>query len=137
VQREGPQLADKAIPELLRQLSADTATLVRQEMQLARAELAEKGKKAGASAGLFGGSAVFGLAAFGALTITLIAVLALVIPIWAAALIVAVLYGVIAAVAALLGKSSLKKVGTPVPERAVESIKQDVTTVREGAQRGR
>ncbi len=137
MQRDVPRLADRAIPELLRQLSADTAMLVRQEMQLARAELADKGKKAGLSAGLFGGSAMFGLAAFGALTLSLIAVLASVLPAWAAALIVGVSYGVIAAVMALVGRASLKKVGTPIPERTLRSVKDDVSKVRLGVQRGR
>ena len=67
---------DQSIAELLKQLSNDTATLVKQEMALARAEITQQGKRAGLGAGLVGGAGLFGLGAFGALTACVIALLA-------------------------------------------------------------
>ncbi|GAC1303182.1 MAG: phage holin family protein [Vulcanimicrobiaceae bacterium] len=130
-----PQYADLPLPELLRQLSSDTATLVRQEVQLARAELTDTGKKAAKSAVGFGAAALFGLGAFGALTAALIAVIALALPVWVAALIVTVIYAVVAFVAAQSGKKALTDV-TPVPE-TIASVKDDVNAVRAGVARGR
>ena len=132
-----PPYADMPLPDLLRQLSSDTATLVRQEIALARAELTDKGKKAIAPAAMFGTAAVAALGAFGAFTAFFIALLALVVQLWAAALIVTVVYGIIAAVAALSGKKRLEAVGSPVPEQAVQSVKEDVDAVRAGVRRAR
>ena len=131
-----PQYADLSLPELLRQLSADTATLVRQEMQLARAEISQKGKVVAASGVGFGAAAVLGLGAFGALTATLIALLAVWLPVWAAALIVTVIYAVGAAIGAQAGKKALANFGAPVPQ-TVESVKEDVEAVRAGVRRAR
>ncbi len=83
-----PQYADLPLPELLRQLSTDTATLVRQEIRLARVELTGKAKVAGRSATFFGAAAVLGFGAFLAVTACAVAALALVLQVWAAALVV-------------------------------------------------
>lgn len=131
-----PVGAERPLPELLRQLATDTATLVRQEMELARAELSQKGKQAAASGGMFGAAAAFGIGAFGALTAAIIAALALIMPLWAAALVVTAIYAGVAAIAALRGKAALKKLAPPVPEQTVASIRQDVETVRAGVKRG-
>jgi len=129
--------AELSLAELLRQLATDATELVRQELQLARVELTDKGKKAGASAGLFGAAAILGLGAFGALTACLIAALALVLPLWAAALIVSVVYGGAAAIVALRGKKSLADVSSPAPGLVLASVQADVDAVRAGVQRGR
>ena len=84
-----PAQSDRSVAELMKQLSDQTATLVRQELDLAKAELAEKGKKAGLGAGMFGGASVFGMYALGALTACAILALALAVKGWLAALIVA------------------------------------------------
>lgn len=131
-----PPYAELSLPELLRQLSTDTATLVRQEVQLARAELAQTGKKAAKGGIGFGAAAIFGLGAFGALTATLIAVIALALPVWVAALIVTVIYGIVAFVAALQGKKAIAEVAPPVPQ-TVATLKDDVRAVRAGVARGR
>ena len=81
--------------------SDQTATLVRQELELAKAELTTKGKQVGLGAGMFGGAGVFGVYAFGALTAALILALSLAVTGWLAALIVAAVYGAIAGVLAL------------------------------------
>ena len=93
-------LRERPTSELLKQLSDQTTTLVRQEIELAKLEVREKGKKAGVGAGMFGGAGVFGLYAVGALTATIILALATFLPGWVAALIVTVIYGAIAGVIA-------------------------------------
>jgi uncharacterized membrane protein YqjE len=119
-------LRERPTTELLKQLSDQTTSLVRQEIELAKLEFREKGKKAGIGAGMFGGAGVFGLYAVGALTATIILALATFLPGWVAALIVTVVYGAIAGVLALRGKSQVKEAAPPVPEQAVETTKEDV-----------
>jgi hypothetical protein len=128
---------DRGISDLVKDLGEQTATLVRKELELARAELAVKGRSAGIGAGMFGGAGVFGLYAFGALTTAIIAALALAFDeVWPAALIVAVVYGVIAGVLALTGKQKVQQ-ATPPVERTTASVKADVQSVKAHAQAGR
>ena len=102
----GPDSTDDAsASDLVKPLSEQTSRLVQQEMELAKAELSEKGKQAGIGAGLFGGAGVFGLYALGALTATIIAALSLAMDTWLAALIVTVLWAAVAGVMALVGKT--------------------------------
>ncbi len=133
------QTRDRDLPaaDLVRQLSDQTSRLIRQEMALARAELTVKGKQAGIGAGLFGGAGVFGLLALGALTATAIAALALAMDTWLAALIVTVVWAVVAGAMALLGKSRVQEALPPVPEDSVESVKEDVQWTKIKAQEGR
>jgi uncharacterized membrane protein YqjE len=112
--------------ELLKRFSEDATTLIRKEVELAKAELAEKGRQAGKGAGMFGGAGLFGVTAFGALTAFLILVLAEAMDAWLAALIVAAVYGAIAAVLALQGKQKMKQAAPPQPEQTVETLKEDV-----------
>src|SRR5437868_13678888 len=88
--------ADASAAELFKQLSDQTSRLVRDEIELAKAELAQKGKSAGIGAGMFGGAAFFGVYALGALTATAILALSTAVAGWLAALIVTVAYGAIA-----------------------------------------
>jgi uncharacterized membrane protein YqjE len=117
---------DKSLGQLLKDLAQEMTTLIREEIELAKAELAQKAKKAGVGAGMFGGAAVLGLGAFGALTACLIAALAIVLPVTVAALIVAVVYAGIAAMLALRGRDKVKEATPPVPTETVESVKEDV-----------
>lgn len=119
------ELHDQSIPDLLKRLSEETTTLVRQEIELAKAEATEKGKKAGVGAGLVGGGTLFALFAFAALTTAIILALDLAMAGWLAALIVAVVYGAVAAVLALRGKEKLQDAGPPVPEQTIETVKED------------
>ena len=112
--------------ELLKRFSQDASTLIRQELDLAKAELTAKGKQAGKGAGMFGGAGLFGLGAFGALTAFLIIVLAEAMDAWLAALIVTVLCGAIAAVLALQGKHKVEEAAPPKPEQTIETLKEDV-----------
>lgn len=117
---------DRSLPELLRELSTETATLIRQEMQLARVELTEKAKPAAASAVSFGGTALFGFGAFAAGTTAVIAALSLVLPVWAAALIVAALYGAVAGALVQVGKKKLREAETPLLPATTQTIKDDI-----------
>jgi hypothetical protein len=125
----GPDQADlreRPLPELLKQLSEETTRLVRQEIELAKAEVTQKGKQAGIGAGLFGAAGVIGFLALAALTTCFILALDAVMPAWLAALLVAVVYGAIAAVLALRGRSKVKQAVPPVPEQTIETVKEDV-----------
>src|SRR3954469_17719404 len=123
---EDRELRDASFGELFKKLSEETSTLIRQEMALARAELQEKGKKAGKGAGFIGAGGVIGLLAAGALTAAIIALLATFLPTWVAALIVAVVYGAIAGFLALRGKEEVQRATPPVPEQTIETTKEDV-----------
>ncbi len=112
--------------ELVKQLAQETSTLVRQEMQLFRAEMLAKGKRAGLGLGELSGAGLVALFALGALTACFISALALAMPVWGAALIVAVVYGAVAGVLALIGRSQLQESLPPTPERTVRTIKEDV-----------
>jgi uncharacterized membrane protein YqjE len=119
-------LRDRSLGELLKQLSEQTTQLVHQELELAKAELTQKGKQAGAGAGLFGAAGAIGLLAAAALTTCFILALDAVMPAWLAALLVAVVYGVIALVVVKQGQAKMKAAGPPVPEQTIETVKEDV-----------
>jgi uncharacterized membrane protein YqjE len=121
----GPELREQSIGDLLKQLSQDTSTLVKQEMALARAELTEQGKRAGTGAGMLGGAGVAGLLTLGALTATLIGVLDTAMSFWLAALIVTVVWAAVAGVLALQGRNKIKEATPPAPQ-TVETVKEDV-----------
>jgi uncharacterized membrane protein YqjE len=116
---------ERPIGELVKELSSQTSTLVRQEIELARAEVQQKGKLAGKGAGMLGGAAVAGLLALGALTAALIALLDKAMATWVAALIVMALWAIVALVLAKAGQKSLKKATPPVPQ-TVETVKEDI-----------
>jgi uncharacterized membrane protein YqjE len=120
------ELRSSSTGDLLKQLSEEVSTLVRQEVELAKSELTEKGKKAGLGAGMFGGAGLFGVTAFFALTTCLILALSQGMDSWLAALIVTVVYGAVAGVLALAGKKKVEEAGPPQPEQTVETLKEDV-----------
>jgi uncharacterized membrane protein YqjE len=119
-------LRDRGVGELVKELSGQVSTLARQEVELAKVELAEKGRKGGVGAGMIGGAALIGLIALGSLTAFLILVLALALPDWAAALIVTALWAAVAGVLARQGIEKLRAMGKPVPEETVETVKEDI-----------
>src|SRR5689334_6994980 len=126
-ERESTRFArEESTADLLRQLSEQTSRLVRQELELAKAELTVKGKQAGIGAGMFGGAGLLGMYAVGALIAAAIAALALAMDTWLAALIVGVVLAAAAGVAALLGKQRVARATPPIPQESVESVKEDV-----------
>jgi uncharacterized membrane protein YqjE len=130
-------LRERPVAELLKQLSDQTATLVRQELELAKVELAAKGKQAGIGAGMFGAAGMLGLYAVGALTAAVILALSLAMTGWLAALIVAVVYGSVAGGLALTGKGRVARGVPPTPVQTVQTVKEDVQYTRERAKEGR
>ena len=115
-----------SLAELIKQLSEQSSRLARQEVELAKAELAVKGNRAGMGAGMFGGAGTFAFYGFGALTAAAILAIATAIDAWLAALVIAVVYAAIAGVLALQGKHKVQQATPPVPEQATESVKEDV-----------
>ena len=136
--RSTPPRADEAsIADLARRLSDQTTELVQKEIELAKAELSQKGKRIGIGAGMFGGAGLVGAYALGALTAAAILALATAIDGWLAALIVGLVYAAIAGVLALTGKGQVKAGTPPVPEQTVESVKGDVAVAKRRAKAGR
>jgi uncharacterized membrane protein YqjE len=131
------ELRERPTADLLKELSDHTTTLVKQEIDLAKAELSEKGRKAGLGAGMFGGAGLFGVFSFAALTTCIIAALESPLNLWLAALIVAVVYAAVAGVLALQGRNKVKEAGPPVPEQTTESVKEDVQWAKTRAKSGR
>lgn len=119
-------LHEQPIGELLKQLASETTTLVRQELDLAKAEMREKAAKAGPGIGMIGAAGGVGLLALGALTTFFILALDGALPNWLAALIVAAVYGLIAALLYMRGKETVDDAGSPAPRQTIESVKEDV-----------
>jgi uncharacterized membrane protein YqjE len=128
---------DRSLGELVKQLSDQSTRLARMEVELAKAELQQKGKQIGIGAGAFGGAAFFGLFAFAALTATIILALDQAMDAWLAALVVTVVYAAIAGVAALVGKQRIDRGSPPVPERAIETTKRDVEAAKRSVKEAR
>jgi Putative Actinobacterial Holin-X, holin superfamily III len=126
VTEQDADLRDRSLGELFGKLSNETSTLIRQEMELARAELTEKGKEAGKGAGLFGGAGAVGLLGAGALTAGIILLLDLAIAAWLAAIIVGLIYVAVAAFLGLQGRDRIQRATPPVPEQTVDTVKEDV-----------
>jgi MFS family permease len=131
------QGSDASIAELVKQLSEQTSRLARQEVELAKAELAAKGKRAGIGASMFGGAGVFGFYCLGALTAAAILGLATAVTGWLAALIIAAVLGALAGLLALQGRTKVQQATPPVPEQATESVKEDLQWAKTRAQAGR
>jgi Putative Actinobacterial Holin-X, holin superfamily III len=126
VTEQDAELRERSLGELFGKLSNETSTLIRQEMELARAEMTEKGKEAGKGAGLFGGAGAVGLLGAGALTAGVILLLDLAIAAWLAAIIVGLVYVAVAAVLGLKGRDRIQAATPPVPEQTVDTVKEDV-----------
>jgi uncharacterized membrane protein YqjE len=129
--------SDRPVAELLQELSQQTTTLLRSELELAKLEMSEKGKRAGIGAGMFGAAGVLALYAVGALTACLILALATAMTAWVAALIVAAAYGATAGGLALMGRTKVGQAVPPVPEQATESVKEDVQWTKSRATQAR
>jgi hypothetical protein len=135
--RTHDDLRDRPIGELLKQLSQETTTLVRQELELAKAEMAQKGKRAGMGAGMFGGAGAAALLGLGALSAAAIAALDAAMPLWLAALIVALIWLAVAGALALTGKAKVQQATPPIPEQTQQSVKEDVEWAKTHARSAR
>ena len=121
---------DASLGTLVSQLSSQIPDLIRSELRLAQAEVTAKGKRAGIGIGMFSAAGLLAFFGLAFLLTTVALLLALVLPGWAAALIVTVVLFAAAGVAALLGKKKVAEAAPPVPERAIESVKEDLATVK-------
>ncbi len=121
---------DPTLGALVHDLSTQVPDLIRSEMRLAQAELAEKGKRAGIGIGMFSGAGLLAFFGFGTLIATIVLALSLAIDGWLAALIVAVVLFAGAGVLAVIGKNQVQEATPPMPQRAVEGVKEDIATVK-------
>ena len=137
----GDVVRQRSTVQLVKDFTHQATTLVHQEielvkvelnenLELAKAELAEKGKKAGTGVAVLTAAGVAGLLALGTFTGFLILALDGVMPNWAAALCVAGLWALVAVPLALYGRNKIQDVGTPVPEKTIESVKEDVAWLK-------
>ncbi|MFI6493272.1 phage holin family protein [Streptomyces sp. NPDC050564] len=123
------------VSELVQRASQQLTELVRGEMRLAQAEMKQKAKRYGKGGGLFGGAGVIGFLMLQALVAAVIAALAVPLPVWAAALIVTAVLGVIATVMAVSGRKQVSQAAPPTPEQTIENVKADVAEIKESARR--
>ncbi|MCS0604402.1 phage holin family protein [Streptomyces sp. LP11] len=130
-----PAQGTEPVGELVQRASQQLTELVRGELRLAQAEMKEKGRRYGKGGGLFGGAGLVGFLMLQALVATVIAALAVVLPVWAAGLVVTAVLGVIAAVLALTGKKQVSQAAPPAPEKTIENVKADVAEIKESAHR--
>ncbi|MFI1583948.1 phage holin family protein [Embleya sp. NPDC020630] len=135
VGQSGRGNSQESMGNLVSRASQQISELVREEMQLARAEMTQKGKRFGVGGGLFGGAGLVGVLAAEALVVTVVAALALLLPVWASALITAALLTAVAAGMAAAGKKQIAEAGAPAPERTIDSFRADVAVIKEKAHR--
>jgi len=119
-------LRDRPIGEIAQDLTRDLSTLLRQEVALAKAEMAQKARTAGPGAGMIGAAGVVGLMAAGALTAFAVIVLAIFLPDWLSALLVAAVLAAVAYVLVKRGKERVEKAGALIPEQTIETVKEDL-----------
>jgi hypothetical protein len=120
------ELRERPLGEIARDLTRDVSLLVRQEVELAKAEMAEKGRVAAPGLGMIGGAGVVGLMAAGALTASLILALSIFLPEWLSALIVGAVFAAVAYLLVKQGKERVGDAGPPVPEQTIQTVKEDV-----------
>jgi uncharacterized membrane protein YqjE len=123
---------DEPLGALVHRLSEQIPELIRSELRLAQAEMTAKGKKAGLGVGLFSVAGVLALFGVATLVTTAILLLDLVLPAWAAALIVAAVLLAGAGVVALVGKKEVAAAIPAAPERTIASVREDVDTLKGG-----
>jgi uncharacterized membrane protein YqjE len=127
--------ADASTPELISRLSEQSSRLVRDELRLAQAELSEKAKSLGRGAGMFGAAGLVAFFAIATMLTTVILALALAVDAWLAALIVTVVLLGIAGVLIVVARRQVSRGLPATPQKSIESVKQDVETVKESAHR--
>ena len=130
-----PDTSQRSTAELVKTASEQISRLVRDELKLAQAELAQKGKHAGIGAGLFGAGGLIALYGVAALLAAAILALALVLPAWASALIVGGVLLLASAALAGLGRKRVRQAMPPVPQQTQASVEADVEEIKERVQR--
>jgi len=110
--------------------------LVHKDAELAREEIAAKAKQMGVGVGLFGAAGMVALVSLGTLTAAAVLGLAIVLPAWAATLIVGIVWAIAAGLVALSGKKSLAAGTPPVPSETAQAVKRDVRELAGELKRG-
>ncbi|MEV0646702.1 phage holin family protein [Phytomonospora sp. NPDC050363] len=123
--------AEASTAELVRRATEQMSHLIRDELALARAEMAHKGRSAGLGIGLFGGGGLLALYGLGVLLAAAVLALALVMPAWLAALLVGVAVLVVAGILALVGRSRVKEAVPLKPTETAESVQADIDEIKE------
>jgi hypothetical protein len=130
-----PVAAELGTGELVRQASQQMSDLVRAELRLGMAEVKDKAKQTGMGAGMLSAAGLTALYGVGAGLAAAIAAIALVLPVWAAALIIMGALFAIAAILGLVGRTRVNRGVPPIPAQALKSTKQDVIELKERARR--
>jgi hypothetical protein len=126
---------ERSTGELIKLMSEQVSTLVRDELKLAQLEMTRKGKQAGIGAGVMGVGGVIALYGLGCLIACAIIALSRVLAPWLSALIIGTVLLVVAGIGALMGRAKLRRATPPVPEEAVQSVKADVDEIKERTHR--
>jgi hypothetical protein len=124
---------ERSTGELIKLMSEQVSTLVRDELKFAQLEMTRKGKQAGIGAGMMGGSGVIALYGVGCLIASVIIAISRALAPWFSALIVGVALLIVAGIVALMGRAKLRQATPPVPGDAVQSVKADVDEIKERA----
>lgn len=124
----------ESVGTLVREVATDVSQLMRQELELAKAEMKQEAKTAGKGAGLLGGAGIAGWLALLFVSLTVMWALSEAMHLAWAALIVAAVWGIAAAVLYVQGRQQMARVD-PVPEQTVQSVKEDVKEAKEWASR--
>ena len=121
--------------ELLRSLLADIRLMLQREAELAKLEVKDRGSRLGIAGGILAGAAVVALLALGTLIAAVVAGFAIVLPLWAAALIVGTVLILVAVVIFFVGRARMRAVGTLAPTATIETAREDVEWIRREAER--
>lgn len=120
---------ERSLGEIFGDVASDLSTLIKQEMELAKTEMKDELKKTGKGAGLLGGAGLAGYMVLLFLSLTVMFALDKGMPLWLAALIVTVVWGIIAAVLAATGRSALKRSNPQLP-KTQQTLKEDAAWAR-------
>lgn len=121
---------EHSVGELVARATAQMSQLMKEELQLARMEMAEKGKRAGMGGGMLGGAGVVALYAVGAGVTAAIAGLSVVWPVWLSALVIMAVLFLVAGVLAVLGRQQMRRATPAKPERALRGVHDDLDEIR-------
>lgn len=130
-QQRDAMVDERSVAQLVTDLSEQTSRLVRDELKLAMAEMQSKGKRFGVGAGLAGAAGVVAFFGAGTLLAAAVLALALVLPAWAAALVIGGGLVLLAGLFGLIGRSQVRRATPPLPREAVDSVRKDIDTVKE------
>ncbi|MGD9959412.1 phage holin family protein [Nocardioides sp.] len=125
-----PTGTEPTLGALAHQLTQQVPTLIRSELRLAQAEMAEKGKRAGIGLGMFSGAGLLAFFGLAVLVSTAVLALAEAVDAWLAALIVAVVLLLAAAVVGAIAKKQVSAATPPQPEHAIEGVRRDIATLK-------